>query len=95
MYIQYRHGLWKAALVDLDIWVGHVLVNEEFFEFCDYFYSCLQKKLMKEKNSKNIWVGHVLVDEEFFEFCDYFYSCLQKKLMKEKNSKNETAIMHC
>ena len=39
---------------DLDIRVeGHVLTDEDFFQFCDYFYSCLQKKLKKEKYSKN------------------------------------------
>lgn len=37
---------------DLDIRVeGHVLTDEDFFQFCDYFHSCLQKKL--KKHSKN------------------------------------------
>ena len=53
LYIQYRRGLWKPAMNDLDIRVeGHVLTDEEFFQLCDYFYSCLQKKL-KKKHSKN------------------------------------------
>ena len=32
---------------------GHVFTDEVFFEFCDYYYVCLQKKLKKEKYTKN------------------------------------------
>ena len=50
IYIQYRRGLWKLAISDLNLRTERYMFSDsEFASFCSYFYYSLQKRLTAEK----------------------------------------------